>query len=127
MTEVAWKDDYCIGNEVIDSQHKKLFDILNQLYIASEQGREIEDVLELFDELDRYTKYHFEEEEKFFSTLSSVEMEAHQEMHQFFINELAKTVQQSLRIGSLSLGLIYFLTDWLVYHIQVEDRKYLPE
>jgi hemerythrin len=124
MTQVLWNNDYCIGIKTIDKQHKKLFDIMNQLYVASEQERDIKDILELFTELKSYTKYHFEEEEQHFSTLLPSEREAHKKEHVFFICELDKSVQQSIRIGALSLELLYFLNDWLINHIQIEDQKY---
>lgn len=98
---------------------------MNQLYIASEQESDINNILDLFDELKHYTKYHFEEEATYFSTLPPSEIEGHKKEHDFFITELDKTVQQCIRIGTLSLGLIYFLNDWLINHIQVEDQKYI--
>lgn len=125
MTQVLWNNDYCIGIGTVDQQHEKLFDIMNQLYIASEQESDIKDILTLFTELQNYSKYHFEEEEQHFSTLLPNEIEAHKKEHDFFISELDKSVQQSIRIGTLSLELLYFLNDWLINHIQIEDQKYI--
>lgn len=125
MTQVRWSDDYCIGIEAVDSQHKKLFDIMNQLSLASEQDVDIKDIVDLFEELNSYTQYHFKEEEIYFSTLPPEEFERHKKEHEFFITELDNTIQQCNRIGALSLGLLYFLNDWLVNHILIEDQKYL--
>ena len=125
MTQVIWNNDYCIGIETIDMQHKKLFDIMHQLDVASQQEADIKDITKLFDELDNYTKYHFEEEEAYFLTLPADEIKRHKKEHDFFISELASTVEQSIRIGALSLGLLYFLNDWLINHILIEDQKYL--
>lgn len=125
MTEVIWKNDYCIGIETIDTQHKKLFDLLNQLYIESEKDSDISDIIEIFNELQSYTKYHFSEEEKYFTSLPDDEREAHIKEHEYFIEELDDSIQQSIRIGTLSLNLIYFLNDWLINHIQVVDKEYV--
>lgn len=125
MTQVDWKDSYSIGIETIDNQHKQLFDILNKIYIASEEESDIEVITPLFDALQDYTKYHFDEEEQYFTTLSERSIKHHRNEHQFFIRELEKIKQQSLRIGAISLELVFFLNDWLINHIQVEDPKYL--
>ena len=125
MTQVKWQDSYSIGIDTIDSQHKQLFDIISDIYVASEQERGLDVIMPLFDKLQDYTKYHFDEEEQYFTTLSQADIERHKNAHQFFIDELDKIKLQSLRIGTLSLELLYFLNDWLVNHIQVEDPKYL--
>lgn len=127
MTQVIWQDSYSIGIDTIDTQHKQLFDIMNKIYVASEEESDLEVIMPLFDQLQDYTQYHFDEEEQFFTTLSKSNIEQHKNEHQFFINELEKIKQQSLRIGTISLELLYFLNDWLVNHIQVEDPKYLEQ
>ncbi len=125
MTQVIWQDSYSIGIDTIDTQHKQLFDIMNKIYVASEDDSDIAVIMPLFDQLQDYTKYHFDEEEQFFTTLSQSNIEQHKSEHQFFIDELEKIKQQSLRIGTISLELLYFLNDWLVNHIQAEDPKYI--
>jgi len=125
MAQVIWQDSYSIGIETVDTQHKQLFDIINKIYVASEDDSDLEIIMPLFDQLQDYTKYHFDEEEQYFTTLTQSDIEHHKKEHQLFINELEKIKQQSLRIGTISLGLVYFLNDWLVNHIQVEDPKYL--
>jgi hemerythrin len=125
MAQVIWQDSYSIGIDTIDTQHKQLFDIINKIYVASDNDSELEAIMPLFDELQDYTRYHFDEEEQYFTTLTQSEIDHHKSEHIFFINELEKIKQQSLRIGTISLGLIYFLNDWLVNHIQAEDPKYL--
>lgn len=127
MTQVIWQDSYSIGIDTIDTQHKQLFDIMNKIYVASEDDSELDVIMPLFDELQDYTKYHFDEEEQYFTTLSQRSIEQHKSEHQFFIDELDKIKLQSLRIGTISLELLYFLNDWLVNHIQVEDPKYLDQ
>jgi hemerythrin-like metal-binding protein len=103
MTQVDWKDCYSIGIDTIDNQHKQLFDIINKIYIASEEESDLEVIIPLFDALQDYTKYHFDEEEQYFTTLTERGIKHHKNEHQFFINELEKIRQQSLRIGTISL------------------------
>ena len=108
MTKVVWSKNYAIGIETIDTQHKQLFDIMNKLYIASEEDYKLEEIISLFEELQDYTKYHFTEEEIYFSKHPQDEIDRHKEQHQFFIKKLDESIQQCIRINALSLELLFF-------------------
>jgi len=125
MKKVEWDSSYTLGIDIIDDQHKKLFDLMSEIYTASENDCDIQIIIELFDELAKYSHYHFDEEEAYFSTTSDEDIEIHKQQHQFFIDEIEKIKQQSLRINGMSLELLFFLNDWLVNHIKVEDHKYI--
>ena len=56
---MKWKDEYSVGIDVIDEQHKKLFEISEVLANAIEIN-EIKDIL-LF--LENYMEFHFNTEE----------------------------------------------------------------
>jgi hemerythrin len=60
---VQWKDEYSVGIESIDSQHKKLLGLINSLQTAVnyKTGEAFE--REALDELVDYTKTHFKFEE----------------------------------------------------------------
>ena len=69
MTIFIWNDSYKTGVELIDRQHKKLVDILNQLdeSLAERSGHQV--LLNLLNELVEYTKYHFKAEEELMRSL----------------------------------------------------------
>ena len=125
MDKVEWGSSYTLGIDIIDVQHKKLFDLMSEIYTASENDCDIQKIIELFDELTNYSHYHFNEEEAYFSSMSDEDIEIHKQQHRFFIDEIEKIKQQCLRINGMSLELLYFLNDWLVNHIKVEDHKYI--
>jgi len=60
---VKWKDEYSVGIESIDKQHKKLLGLINSLQTAVyfSTGEEFEQ--QALDELVDYTKTHFSYEE----------------------------------------------------------------
>ena len=125
MKKVEWDNSYTLGINIIDEQHKKLFDLMSEIHSASENDSDMEIIIELFDELTKYSQYHFKEEEAYFLTTSDEDIIIHKEQHQYFIDEINKIKQQCIRINSLSLELLYFLNDWLVSHIKIEDHKYI--
>lgn len=56
MTQVLWQDSYSIGIDTIDTQHKQLFDLMNQIYLASQGDSDLGIIMPLFDQLQYYTK-----------------------------------------------------------------------
>jgi len=121
---VVWDESYRVDIKEIDNQHEFLFEVIYKLDLAVERQESMSTVTALLETLVDYTDYHFKAEERYLALLSSDDYELHQQQHQFFIDKLAMFKEKSERMGTVSLGLLYFLKDWLVEHIQVEDKKY---
>jgi len=132
MDWIQWNDElYNVGIEEIDSQHKILVGIINEIYREIDKSQEDESnrllVLSLLDKLGDYTQYHFSSEEKYFSRLSKNDCELHRLQHKHFIEQISDMVQD-FKMGELCLSeLLYFLTDWLISHIQIEDKKFIAQ
>ncbi len=125
MQITSWDERYSLGVEAIDKQHKQLFELIYKLDFAVEKQEEMAVISGLLQALVDYTQYHFIEEESHLVILNKEDYELHKQQHQFFIERLTVFKEQSERIGTVSLGLLYFLKDWLIQHIQIEDKKYI--
>ncbi|MDO9010957.1 MAG: bacteriohemerythrin [Gallionella sp.] len=121
-----WNANFETGVPVIDEQHKKLVDLLNQLakHFTSET-----DALELdrvFDELTGYALYHFKTEEEIWAQyLPAEEMtRSHAKVHQDFVDAVLKLKGQQgmLQAGLVADETISFLTHWLAFHILESDK-----
>jgi len=122
---MTWKDEYSVKIQTIDSQHKKLIDLLNQIYDASRVGKGKEILGKILNELVTYTKIHFATEEEFFKKFSYPGYIQHKIEH----DKLTKQVtdfQEQYAIGrvTLSIEIMQFLKDWLNGHILGTDKKY---
>jgi hemerythrin len=125
MPLFSWSDEYSVGNAEIDSQHKKLFDILNRLFdicVGKDEAGTVESVM---DDLESYTDYHFTYEEQLMRDIGYKEIESHRAGHNFFTKEImfAKR-RQSQDKSSTDNKLIEFLSNWLIQHVTEEDKKY---
>jgi hemerythrin len=81
---MEWHENYSIGVEHIDTQHKKLFNILGRLQdslVAGEQSKEIANSLCF---LVSYTKTHFHDEEELMLAIDFEEYDHQKELHQKF-------------------------------------------
>ncbi len=123
---VLWNESYSVGVDTIDSQHKKLIELLNRLYesfIDQSVGQKLEEVI---NELVDYTNYHFNTEEELFEQVGYSQKEEHIEEHQKFVKELdgfKKDLQE--KKSSLTFQLMNFLRNWLINHIALSDQAYV--
>jgi len=85
-----WKDEYSVGIEVIDDQHKQLLKVINKLYTAFSLKKNNEN-LELFlNELSEYAKTHFKTEEQLFDLYNYKDKVNHVTKHKEFIDKITR-------------------------------------
>jgi len=81
MAFFEWYDSYSIHIEKIDSQHKKLIEMINNLHDATQRGKAFEQTGLVLKELVSYTKYHFTDEENIMQQFKYPEFKNHQKAH----------------------------------------------
>ncbi len=121
---VIWDNNtFATGIEEIDSQHKILVGYINDLAWAIDNKQDKQLMSALFDKLCDYTQFHFQTEEAYILALNKNDCLLHQLQHKHFIEELNRIIALGETI-KISEELLYFLTDWLLHHIQIEDKKF---
>lgn len=125
MSLFAWKPEYSVHVAELDSDHQKLFSILNSVYENIMNSREVECVLPKIGELSAYINCHFSKEEQYMREKEYPGIEDHIAKHREFTRSI-----EELRIGyhnndlEVSKELIIVLGEWLLRHVLKEDRKY---
>ena len=125
MKLYEWTDKYSVGIKNLDEDHQGLFDLVNQLFEAMSHGKGREILSETLNKLISYTRTHFKREEIFFTSTNYPEFKEHKKQHDLFIEkitELKKQFDQGNQ--NISIDLIKFLSDWLINHIIILDKKY---
>ena len=122
---ITWKDQYSVGIDSIDQQHKRLVHLINQLQTAVDYSTGEEFEREALDELVDYTKTHFSYEEGLMQQYAYPEFEPHKAQHQKMIQQvedvLAEYEQDQDRAMRHALD---FLKTWLINHINGTDKEY---
>lgn len=120
-----WTDEYSVGITEIDQQHRRLFDIINNLYEAFKKGKADLLISETLDELLLYTKYHFKSEETLMKEYDFPNIREHQKMHLEFENMIVNKINDMKR-GSKEVHYetMLYLRDWLSEHILGTDKAY---
>lgn len=123
--QLKWKDSYSVGVKVLDEDHKKLIDLLNQFQIAYDYHTGDEFEHQALDALVDYTRYHFEREEKIMEENDYPDLEAHRAQHRAMIAEVEKFINEYKEKGHNALeGVSNYLKGWLIHHINGTDKQY---
>lgn len=128
MTEsefVTWKDEYSVGIESIDNDHKKLLSLINNLQTSSLYYTGEDFDKQALDELLEYTKFHFAREEKLMEDNGYPDFQSHRRQHKHMTEHVVKMVKEYQDDSEKTVeDLLNFLKDWLINHINGSDKEY---
>jgi len=120
-----WKDEYCVGIDSIDQQHRKLVDLINQLQTAVDYSTGEEFEREALDELVDYTKTHFSYEEGLMSDNGYPDFEPHKAVHNKMIKKVEEVLAEYEKDHDAAMSnAVEFLRGWLINHINGTDKEY---
>ena len=125
MPLIDWSSEMSVNVMVMDSQHKMLIEIINQLHEAMLAQKGKQEVGLALDRMMDYTQRHFKDEERILAANQYPLFGRQKSEHDAFIlkvQEFKSDFQQGKL--ALSIQVITFLKNWLINHIQGEDKKY---
>jgi len=122
-----WSDDYRLGIEVIDAQHRGFFGATHRLHDAILNCEGEKAVEQTLDFLRDYATQHFRDEEGFMQAHGFPGLDHHRRLHEAFLEALDR-LSDDLRIFGPSQHLanraLETAQDWLIDHIIEEDSRY---
>ncbi len=126
MPAITWGPQIELGIEIIDAQHKRLVELINELGQAMEDGRSNEVMAATLAELVDYTHTHFKTEEVLLHENDYEDLKQHRREHRIFTDQI-EIYKDRFESGfqSVTQALMDYLSGWLVTHITVSDRAYL--
>lgn len=123
---IEWKEEYSLGIHEIDTQHKKIFAVINDFYCAVEQSKEKEGLPIILGELVSFAEYHFSVEEKHFEEFDFEGKRDHIDRHNIYRKKVAQFLEKNEREESgLSWEILDFMKEWWMDHITGVDRLYV--
>jgi hemerythrin len=127
MAFLTWGDQYMVNIAEIDAQHKKLFDMVNEMHDAMRAGKGDDVIGRTLDGLLGYVKTHFATEERYMTQHGFPEYAAHKKEHED-LTAKALDLHKQFKEGKpvLSFDVMDFLKTWLQNHILGTDKKYGP-
>lgn len=124
--EYVWLDEYNIGIDNIDSEHKQLFSIINKLFVMAKKGKDTEWVCNEGIKFFRsHTDTHFKNEEAYMASINYDRFNEHKKLHDSFREYTLPTLEKELERTSFSKSsLDHFLgvcAGWLIGHTLTDD------
>jgi hemerythrin len=124
MTYWQWDEAYSVGIAIIDNQHKRIIEYINELHQLSTYGADTESIQNIIFQLLEYTQSHFSFEENLMEEAGYTSLEAHKEVHKAFTQRIDFFKERFESGENISKQLMTELQIWLINHIQHSDGDY---
>jgi hemerythrin len=123
MDSFVFTDDLLVHVEVIDNDHKELYEITNALFISSAENSGMDVVVS---KLWKYTREHFRREEELMASKQYKGLAEHKTEHEYLVFKLEQLTGHLMEEGSagITAEMSTFLTGWLREHIERYDRNF---
>ncbi len=125
--QLVWQDEYSIGVETIDKEHRRLFKIINKLLAFGEEEkknqRTCQEGIKFFK---GHALQHFADEEEYMASVGYEGLERHRHIHEGFrVNTLPALEKEMEDSGYAGDAVDHFLgvcAGWLIGHTLIEDQ-----
>jgi hemerythrin len=121
---IKWDQSYELNIPVIDTQHKQLFALLNELDENLRRGVKVSTIADVLTRTQQYVVRHFSLEEKYMKDSKYPGLDAQIAAHRYFTNRSTTIVEEFKRSGltpSVVQSLKQELSEWIKNHIMVLD------
>jgi len=124
------KEEYYLGLDTIDAEHKRLFEIAEEAYKLQNDefvSDKFDYIVKILEELKDYTAFHFSNEEKYMESIQYKKMFSHKIEHQDFIEKLNQLDWDEIEKDQDKAisEILSYLNDWLINHILYTDKLYV--
>lgn len=124
MGRIEWHDGLNLGVDEIDSQHKELISIINDVLEQVKKSGSDAVVDSLLAQLREYAVHHFNAEESFMEKIDYPELMKHKQIHKQLKDRVKYFQSSRFRKEDVSWDEVKeLLSTWLIEHILREDYK----
>jgi len=124
MPHIEWTEELELGIPVVDGQHHRIVDYINEIYAL--EGDDRATVQRIVDDLIDYTFSHFAFEETLMEEAGYEALAIHKETHLAFRKRVDQLKTRFVAGENIASDLAALLETWLIHHIQNDDTSYAP-
>jgi len=118
---IPFHDAHLVGVAEIDDQHRYLVRMVNELNHTLLAESTLGHAESRFDELIRYTAFHFQTEHRLMEKYAYPQQAAHDQEHAQLVGELRLILQK--KSGEGDMLVLQKIKDWLIGHMHNSDRS----
>jgi len=124
MSLIVWRDEFSVGVESVDHEHRELIDLINELDAAMLKDARHDTVVNSLGEIYAQVAGHFALEEKIMRDARYRDLAAHKKDHERLLDDLLDTIDSVDDSGSYDrLALARGLDLWFSDHFRTHDAK----
>jgi hemerythrin len=124
---IAWSEKYATGIELIDSQHKELVGLTNQLYHACLSGSTVANTAfkDAMSRMVEYVHFHLGAEQQLLERVNYPDYATHKKQHDDLVMNILEAARE-FNEGKKFVPnqFVRSLKDWIFGHIAVYDKSY---
>jgi len=125
MEKVFWRNEYSVGVELFDRQHKHLLEITNKLAAQSDTLPDVNLISQILNEMYDCAEKHFTDEEKLMQQYAYPEIESQKKQHAYFLKTVTELAAYPTNEKQECVDEIAeFLNIWWIIHFLKWDMKY---
>jgi len=120
-----WTQTYSVNISALDRQHQRLFETVNELSEALQNGQGNSVVDPVLNKLVDYALTHFQSEEVLMEEYRFPGLASHRAEHEAFRNKISAFLEDHKASKSgVPVSLMLFLQNWLKQHVLKTDKQY---
>lgn len=125
MDIVKWRESYATGISSMDTQHKKVIELINLLYNMIVEKEPSESINKVLSEMNQYAELHLREEEELLKNNEFPEFSQHRQSHSGYRKKTLIFIDEAKNGNQAMMKEMYsYLRKWWLDHILTEDMKY---
>lgn len=124
MPLIQWSEKYSVDVMRFNGHHKRLADLLNEIYDAMRTGTGPEAVGKTLGGLIDYTRWRFAEEERLMLEQGFEGYAQHKNEHDDLVKKVLEFQDKHGKGLAVTVEVFDFLKAWLTHHIMHTDKKY---
>lgn len=118
-----WSDEYLVGVEEVDLQHKYFVFLINKIKRYIENGIENITPYDIFSEIDNYARFHFKSEENLMLEYNYPKLGEQKAEHKKLCDHLVVKFNEVEDAEDNLEQLYEYLLEWFYDHTTKDDRE----
>lgn len=124
MALIEWRDEFKIGIEEVDFEHRELIELINELYGEIKMEDSTVAVMYCLEEIYAKISAHFALEEKVMRVLKYDQCKDHKEDHERLLDSIRDIMDEYMDDPTLDEEKFSDrLNDWFVQHFSTKDAR----
>ena len=124
MNLLAWRPEYSVGIESVDSEHREMIELINDVYANLGESPDAEEVEDCLERIYTAISLHFALEERIMRENSYFEYEEHKEDHEDLLDEIRDLMDEFVADTEAGARLLEKrLSDWFGRHFATFDAR----